>query len=262
MQNGLTALGHGDLAWAGYFDNVRNRLGFYDGSLSDANLQGPLAYLVCGWYADANSDPLGSAKVTSLAAFNAEMQALGWQLDAGQLAEVALQRRTYFDVVSQIGLAIETPSANAEFTTTGNWWPSATVLHGAVVGIDWPGAADTAEVGGPPDPASIVVAAGDTMAETLATLIARANDDPTQAPIVEALQLGVLAELDQPDGRAARRTAARHVLCQPIGRRCDHRAGHDRAERSADSAAGQSGNAKSRRLRAATGRRRFRLGVR
>ena len=66
------------------------------------------------------------------------------------------------------------------------------MFHGAVVGIDWPGSTDTTEVGGPPDPACIVVAAGDTMAETMAALIADANNAPAQAPIVEALQLGVL----------------------------------------------------------------------
>ncbi len=202
MENPLTALGHGDLAWAGYFDNVRNQLGFYDGSIDDEKLQGPLSYLVCGWYADPTADPLGSAKVKSLADFNAVMQALGWQLDAGQLDEVTVRRRGYLDVVGRLGLKVASPSADAEYTTTGNWWPSATVFHGAVVNIDWPGSNDTTEVGGPPDPASVVVATGNTMAETLAALIARANGAPTQAPIVEALQLGVLAELDQPDGRA------------------------------------------------------------
>jgi hypothetical protein len=202
MQNPLTALGHGDLSWAGYFDNVENRLGFYDGTLTDKGPQGPIAYLVCGWYADSTADPLGGAKVASLAAFNAAMTALGWQLDAGQLNEVVVKRRAFLDVATRLGLEMETLSAAAEYTTTGNWWPSATVFHGAVVNIDWPGSRDTTEVGGPPDPSAIVLAAGDTMAEALASLIARANAAPAQAPIVEALQLGVLAELDQPDGRA------------------------------------------------------------
>jgi hypothetical protein len=71
-----------------------------------------------------------------------------------------------------------------------------------VVGIDWPGSSDTVEVGGPPDPSTVIVAAGDTMAETLAALIVKATNTPAEAPIVEALQLGALTELDQPDGRA------------------------------------------------------------
>lgn len=200
--NPLTALGQGDLAWAAYFDNVQNRLGFYDPSLDRDEVEGPLAYLVCGWYADPTSDPLGSASVTSLAAFNATMQTLGWQLDAGQLNEVVAQRQAFLAVAGLVGLDVQTQLPEADYTTSGNWWPTATVFHGAVVNIAWPDSDDTQEVGGPPAASSIVVAAGDTMAETLAALIANANAAPTQAPIVEALQLGVLAELDQPDGRA------------------------------------------------------------
>src|SRR5215472_9588960 len=44
VQNPLNALGHGDPAWAAYYDNVVNRLAFYD-SLSDTPApEGPLAY--------------------------------------------------------------------------------------------------------------------------------------------------------------------------------------------------------------------------
>jgi hypothetical protein len=59
----LTAMGHGDPAWAAYYDNVANRLGFHDPATDAA---GPLAYLVCGWYADPTLDPLGSG-IRSLA---------------------------------------------------------------------------------------------------------------------------------------------------------------------------------------------------
>ena len=75
-------------------------------------------------------------------------------------------------------------------------------MHGAVVGISWPQAGDTVEVGGPPDPTTITVALGDTMGEALGALVARANAAPAEAAIVEALQLGVIKELDEPDGRA------------------------------------------------------------
>ncbi|HTY33791.1 hypothetical protein [Mycobacterium sp.] len=215
MQNPLTVLGHGDLTWAGYFDNVKDRLGFQDKSLNE-EVKGPLAYLVCGWYADPTNDPLGSTDITSLADFNAAMSTLGWQLDTSQLNEVTTQASTNTNIATQTGADANAaasagdkaagpkrpPPQNALYTTSGSWWPTATVFHGAVVGIDWPGSTDTTEVGGPPDPASIVVAAGDTMAETMAALIAHANNAPAQAPIVEALQLGALAQLDQPDGRA------------------------------------------------------------
>ena len=56
--------------WAGYFDNTENRLAFYDG-LSDIT-NGPLAYLVCGWYSDPALDPLGHrARFTRCREFDA-----------------------------------------------------------------------------------------------------------------------------------------------------------------------------------------------
>jgi len=214
VENPLTALGHGDMSWAGYFDNVVNRLGFYDGTLDSEKIQGPLAYLVCGWYADPTADPLGDQAITSLAGFNAAMQQLGWTLEADQLEQVTQARREYVLAAKSFGLpstidarlaatnATPSSDATAQYTTNGSWWPTGCILHGAVVGIDWPGSADTEEVGGPPDPASVTVAAGNTMAETIAAIIAAASEAPEQAAIVEALQLGVVKELDQPDGRA------------------------------------------------------------
>ncbi len=214
VENPLTALGHGDLSWAGYFDNVQNRLGFYDGSLDSEQVDGPLAYLVCGWYADPTADPLGDQTITSLAGFDAAMKRLDWTLEAGQLDEVTRRVRDYVLAAKSVGLkstideriaatdARPATDASAAYTSDGSWWPTACLLHGAVVGIDWPGSEDRQEVGGPPDPAGIAVAVGNTMAETIGTLVAQANGDPDQAAIVEALQLGVLKELDQPDGRA------------------------------------------------------------
>src|SRR5260370_4540500 len=85
LQNPLTALGYGDISWAGFFDSTQNRLSFYD-DLQDVP-DGPLAYLVCGWYSDPTQDPLGSAQVHSLADFDARMKALGWALPSGDLDE-------------------------------------------------------------------------------------------------------------------------------------------------------------------------------
>jgi hypothetical protein len=214
VENPLTALGHGDVSWAGYFDNVVNRLGFYDGSLDADKITGPLAYLVCGWYADPTADPLGDQKITSLAAFNAAMQQLAWTLEDGDLDEVTTRMRSYVLAATSVGLqsrldsriaatsATPTVDSSGGYITGGSWWPTGCVLHGAVVGIDWPGTGDTEEVGGPPDPATVTVAVGNTMAETIGALVALANDAPDQAALVEALQLGVVKELDQPDGRA------------------------------------------------------------
>ena len=62
-----TALGHGDLGWSAYYDNVVGRLGFHD-PLDDGTV-GPLAYLVCGWYADPRLDPLSDPAIASLSDF-------------------------------------------------------------------------------------------------------------------------------------------------------------------------------------------------
>ena len=67
MEQPLTALGHGDPAFTAYFDNVLGRMSFHD-ALEDV-AAGPIAYLVCGWFADAGMDPLASAPVDSIAAF-------------------------------------------------------------------------------------------------------------------------------------------------------------------------------------------------
>jgi hypothetical protein len=203
--NPLTALGHGDLAWAGYFDNVLNRLGFADTTLDSDQVQGPIAYLACGWYSDPTLDPLGDQKITSLAAFNATLQRLGWGLDSGPLAQVTQRAQVYVAAAAQLGLPL---AAHPNVAATGSpvaaagWWPTSCVLHGAAVGISWPDAGDTVEAGGPPAAAAVTVAIGNTMGETLGALVARATGAPDQAAIVEALQLGVIRELDAPDGRA------------------------------------------------------------
>ena len=135
VENPLTALGHGDLSWAGDFDNVVNRLGFYDGTLDSDKITGPIAYLVCGWYADPTADPLGNQAITSLAGFNAAMQRLSWTLEADELEEVTFDRRAYVLAAKSFGLASTidpriaatnaTPAsdATAEYVTAGDGGP-------------------------------------------------------------------------------------------------------------------------------------------
>ena len=103
--NPLTALGHGDMAWAAYYDNVVNRMAFYD-PLNDATPpSGPLAYLVCGWYTDPTLDPLGS-KITSLSDFDARMAQLGWELASGELQESANHSYDHIVAANRIGLQV------------------------------------------------------------------------------------------------------------------------------------------------------------
>ena len=71
----LTALGHGDPFWSAYFDNVENRLGFHD---PFTNVDGPLAYLVCGWHSRHADDPIGEG-LRTYSQFEARLTQLGWE---------------------------------------------------------------------------------------------------------------------------------------------------------------------------------------
>jgi hypothetical protein len=228
----LTALGHGDMTWAAYYDNVVNRLGFYD-KLDDVPV-GPIAYVVCGWFSDETLDPLNDATIHSLADFNARMQALKWSLPDTDFQEAANNSAQSVSHATQAGLPV-TLSASAQlrataaldarsfklplpgsvpdgppYVTNGWWWPQHTLYHGSVLGIGWPSigwpgneqGTLSGEEGGPPDPGTLKVAIGNTMGETMAKLIALANNSASEERILEAFQLSALTELDKPDGQA------------------------------------------------------------
>ncbi|HEX3091720.1 MAG TPA: hypothetical protein VHW72_03795 [Candidatus Angelobacter sp.] len=99
--NPLTAAGPGDLTWSAYYDNVVNRLGFYDGDLQ--GVQGPLAYMVCGWYSDSAHDPLGS-ELKTLQDFEATMAKFGWSLHSGEFEVVHRRFQDYVKAATMIGL--------------------------------------------------------------------------------------------------------------------------------------------------------------
>lgn len=173
----ITAMGRGDAAWAAYYDNVQNRLAFYD-ALHDVK-QGPIAYLVCGWYSNPDRDPLGASQVKSLSDFYATMAGLQWGLEDGELEVSQNHAWKFISAATQIGLRtreavaagtysvssaavsaathISTPSPAAHpawqpaalddegkpisgaYVTNGSWWPQLTLYHGSAVGIGWPG---------------------------------------------------------------------------------------------------------------------------
>lgn len=170
----LTALGHGDPAWAAYYDNVEKRLGFHD-TLKDVS-RGPLAYLVCGWYSDPAHDVLGDG-VASLADFESRLDALRWELPPGALDHMpAVYERLATYVASGLPTregpapmqprvasahVYETPQApprilapgvepaavdpqgkplGGYFTVAGEGWPRHTLYHGGIVGLGWPDA--------------------------------------------------------------------------------------------------------------------------
>ena len=170
----LTALGHGDPAWAAYYDNVTGRLAFHDDLAGVKN--GPLAYLVCGWFGDPARDVLGDT-ITSLALFEQRIAELGWQLPAGSYGQA---RKAYERIHSASQMGLETREAVAmpvlqkamqggafqKFSATqtldfvgatqaaaidregkpvggyhrivDSWWPRYTLFHGGIVGLGWP----------------------------------------------------------------------------------------------------------------------------
>jgi hypothetical protein len=223
-----TVYGHGDIAWAAYYDNVVNRLGFFDPL--DDGVVGPIAYLVCGWYADPRLDPLAGTATTSLSDFYARMADLGWSFPAGELEVDVLAvvpaaagrdpRRPARDPGAGSDLArAAAAGGQPPLITDGSWWPTGLLCHGSVVAIGWPEvgfpAAEDGLLGvvpsGPPEPGQTRVAFGTTPTDALGALmvgfLAAAQGVPvddvlSEDRMLEAFQLGLLAEIDHPDGRA------------------------------------------------------------
>lgn len=240
----LTALGRGDPAWAAYYDNVvhfdtqtndpsktAGRFGFYD-SLADV-AEGPITYLVCGWYANTANDPLGASTIGSYSAFFDALRALGWELASDELAWVSVARphldgldgiqhgyvtsagpvsgsmqssgpREVLPPAGPDGLPAREPDSGS-YVSDGSWWPSQTLFHGAAVGLGWPeesGAGVSQVTGGPPAASALTVAVGGTLPEALAALVVKTSGDPQLGLMLEAFHLGILREYDQPDGSA------------------------------------------------------------
>lgn len=171
----LTALGHGDMAWAGYFDNVVDRFALYDDL---AGVAGPVGYMVCGWYTDPAQDPLAA---TSESDFHDRMTLMRWEL--------------HHDLAS------------------GAPFPSSSVYHGAALSIGWPnptwtgdGGSLGAELDLRPDPAQIRISLGETLAEAVAVL-APAGTNLDLAPMLEATLAGGLGDIAGADGPATLDTA-------------------------------------------------------
>lgn len=168
----LTAAGPGDLSWAGYFDNVRDRLALYD-PLTGVP-PGPVAYLVCGWYTDPALDPARTGTVTDSALRLAD---LGWTYDPAQLP-------------------------------AGVGFPDSSVYFGTAVSIGWPRAnweGDGGRLGTETDrrprAADIAAGVGETIAEAVAA-VSTPDAAPALARLVEGMLTGALDHLDRPDGPA------------------------------------------------------------
>lgn len=96
----LTALGPGDPTFAVYYDNTRNVLGFHDPLAGVAN--GPLTYLVTGWFSEPDRDPLHAPATES--AWYAALEKLGWMLPQTSLDRLNAAARAYVAAQQALGL--------------------------------------------------------------------------------------------------------------------------------------------------------------
>ncbi|BDI06332.1 MULTISPECIES: DUF3892 domain-containing protein [Burkholderiales] len=168
-------------SWALSYDEVQGRLAFHD-PLDDANVEGPLAYTVIGWYTHPAFDPLTPAADTP-----ATPTSVGRLLERFRWA-----------------------------ATLEGAPPTASIFHGSALAIAWPGTrwpGDdggrlSAEAGGPPAADEVRLALADTLAAAAVTLLDGVAE-PALAALSEAVLTGDVLALSQADG-AARLDEARH----------------------------------------------------
>jgi hypothetical protein len=234
----LSALGYGDAGWSAYFDNVENRLGYYDDL---AGVTGPVAYLVCGWHSRHLDDPIGEG-LSSPTQFEQRLDELGWEINAADIESAFVYSQRLIETATALGLqtrearyservdvvrgkvyepsgvADERPTsykaaavaADGIFAARAVSWPQFCVYHGAVVGIGWPGPGLPVapeglmggDAGGPPAASDVSVYLGNALTETLAACLAANTGHPDEARVLEAVLLGASGELQMPDAPA------------------------------------------------------------
>ncbi|MBW2569004.1 MAG: hypothetical protein JRE47_06450 [Deltaproteobacteria bacterium] len=162
----LTALGHGDFTFSGFYPNCRGALGFYDdlADLEDITWdQSRISYVVVGWYRDASKDPLSQID------FNSDENTYKWTFNNDGTNNV----------------------------------PQSTLCSGFINNIHWdPGTKFLNR----DNNSNLDIAVGNNSIEALSALLAsQAGPDMDKKSveyILNALQLGALEKLDTPDGSA------------------------------------------------------------
>jgi hypothetical protein len=98
----VTAMGPGEPTFAVYYDNTVNVLAFHDPLAGVAN--GPITYLVTGWYSEPSRDPLHAPNTESR--WYAALRDLGWALPQTSLDRLSAAARAWVKAQERLGLAI------------------------------------------------------------------------------------------------------------------------------------------------------------
>jgi hypothetical protein len=171
----LRAIGPGDVTFSAYAPAAQNVFSFVDGDVANLPENTALTYLVAGWYANPDFDPLHDASA-QMADFIAQLDDLKWAI-AGVCD------------LSQYTGPVATQS----------------IVHGMLHSLVWQTArmpsGDATQV---PDDIgkSVKVAIGNTSVEALAALVGvTSGDQDIDLTLLEALQYGSLDTLDNVGGR-------------------------------------------------------------
>jgi hypothetical protein len=202
----MTALGTGDPAFHAYYDNVRDVLGFHD-ALQNVS-EGPLTYLVVGWYSDRKDDPL--YKPDTIDEWLDRLSFMGWSLGADKkddrrIAEAAVREQSGGIFATIAKMARDAKSVLSSSSIFKRYWPRQLLCHGAVYDVSWGGQGGrfAPTDAGPPHSGKVQVAVGNTGVEALAALVASRRDQPSFERILSAFHYGLLDQLSDPDGLAA-----------------------------------------------------------
>lgn len=180
----LRAVGPGDVTFSAYAPSAENVFSFVDGDAANLPENTALTYLVAGWYANPDFDPLDNPSAQA-AAFVSQMQDLNWAIQGTP------------DLSRYAG-----PVATRS------------IVHGMLHSLVWQTktmpSGDSTQV--PDDIGSHVkVAIGNTSVEALSALVGAAGAQDIDLTLLEALQYGSLDALDGVGGRTAVADKARQA---------------------------------------------------
>jgi hypothetical protein len=235
----LTAVMGGDAAWFAIYDNVENRFAFRDDVADLAGVAGTVHYSVAGWYSVPSLDPMAGNLL--LRGFHDRLEELRWIADLSDLPAATTSTQVLTDQIAQIdalrrgtteaktGLVLDHSELNqpaasvlggagAVIKLPKPTWPQQSIYHGTLYSVPLSGS------GFDPKPSAdaIEVGIGGTSSEALSSLMAESVDeqeDGAREQLLNALQYGIIAELETPDGpaRLNEETHRRAFESQPGG---------------------------------------------